>query len=258
MFIIFVSGDAMGVLKSLRKKIRKKRSFFAEYKEFLTTSQEVAADRFSAAEKDLYPCLDDKTQKTGFDAHYLYHTAWAVRRVLYNSPASHVDVSSFLYFSALLSASVPVKFYDYRPADVILSNLDTAAADLKSLPFEDSSVPSLSCMHTVEHIGLGRYGDALDPNGDLKAIDELKRVLAPGGLLYFVVPVGQPRICFNAHRIYSYEQIVEYMTPLELVEFSLIPDDGQLVGIVEHADPGIVSLQKYACGLFIFRKNDSR
>ncbi|NDC42314.1 MAG: DUF268 domain-containing protein, partial [Chitinophagia bacterium] len=56
------------------------------------------------------------------------------------------------------------------------------------LPFESDSIPSLSCMHTIEHVGLGRYGDQLDPQGDLKAIAELKRVVQPGGDLLFVTP----------------------------------------------------------------------
>jgi hypothetical protein len=64
-------------------------------------------------------------------------------------------------------------------------------------------------MHVVEHVGLGSYGDSLDPNGDLKAMSELKRVLSINGNLLFVVPVGKPRVMFNAHRIYSYEQIIE-------------------------------------------------
>lgn len=106
-------------------------------------------------------------------------------------------------------------------------------------------------MHTVEHVGLGRYGDQLDPSGDLKSIAELKRVLKPGGNLLFVTPVGKPRIEFNAHRIYSYEQILEYFSPLTLNEFSLIPDAG---GLISNADPAMVKDQRYACGCFWFKK----
>src|SRR5436853_180080 len=88
-------------------------------------------------------------------------------------------------FRKEFSAFIPVEFYDYRPANVQLSNLTAEAADLLALPFAEGSVESLSCMHVVEHIGLGRYGDPLDPNGDLKAIAELRRVLAPAGTLLF-------------------------------------------------------------------------
>jgi hypothetical protein len=89
-------------------------------------------------------------------------------------PAEHIDISSILSFSTIVSAFVPVKFYDYRPAVLEISNYHSGFADLKQLPFPDNSVESLSCMHTIEHIGLGRYGDELDVNGDIKAIEELK------------------------------------------------------------------------------------
>ena len=147
--------------------------------------------RLAVRWRDRAPCLRDRTESTGFDRHYVYHTAWAARIVRQVSPARHVDVSSSLFFCGIVSAFVPVDFYDYRPADLRLDGLTSGVGDLMRLPFVDGSVPSLSCMHTVEHIGLGRYGDPLDPSGDSKAIAELKRVLAPGGSLIFVVPVGR-------------------------------------------------------------------
>lgn len=109
-------------------------------------------------------------------------------------------------------------------------------------------------MHVVEHIGLGRYGDQFDPDGDLKAIAELKRVLAVTGSLLFVVPVGKPRIMFNAHRIYSYEQIRDYFIDLELVEFTLIPDHPAQGEMMRHAESNEVNRQSYACGCFWFRR----
>lgn len=109
-------------------------------------------------------------------------------------------------------------------------------------------------MHVVEHIGLGRYGDPLDYNGDLKAINELIRVLQPGGNLLFVVPIGAPVIMFNAHRIYSYSQIISYFDQLDLKEFSLIPDNGAEVGIIENASEDLANKQRYACGCFWFKK----
>ena len=131
-----------------------------------------------------------------------------------------------------------------------LSGLESSFADLNKLPFDDHSQPSISCMHTIEHIGLGRYGDPLDPQGDLKAIEELKRVVKQGGDLLFVTPVGKPRIEFNGQRIYSYEQIVSYFFPLQLIEFSLIPDKGS---IIENAKPELINNEKYACGCFWFK-----
>lgn len=208
--------------------------------------------RFSLRYKDWYPQIFDKTIMTGFDRHYVYHTAWAARKVKEINPQKHIDISSSLYFPALVSAFIPVDFYDYRPADLGLSNLKSAHADLMKLPFNAGSVHSISCLHTIEHIGLGRYGDPIDPEGDIKAIRELQRVTEKGGNILFVTPVGKPKIAFNAHRIYAYEQIMEYFDECELVEFSLIKEyEGS---IIEHADPDMVRLEDYGCGCFWFKK----
>ena len=204
---------------------------------------------------DRYPCLNDKGPKTGFDRHYLYHPAWAARIIARQQPRVHVDISSSLHFCSMLSAFVPVQFYDFRPADIELSGIRCERADLLHLPFGDNSIHSLSCMHVVEHVGLGRYGDPLAPEADLDAVSELIRVLAPGGSLLFVVPVGRPaRVRFNAHRIYGYRQIVEYFKVLELVEFSLIPDAAHGGGLVLNAAEELADVQSYGCGCFWFRK----
>lgn len=203
---------------------------------------------------DRYPCLYDNTSDTPFDRHYIFHTAWAARALAELKPTKHIDISSSLYFSGIASAFVSTDFYDYRPAELNLSNLNSYSGDLLRLPFANNTVDSLSCMHVVEHIGLARYGDPLDVKGDLKAISELKRVMAVGGTLLFVVPVGKTRVMFNAHRIYSFEQIIEYFDGLELVEFTLIPDNESDGGLIRNADPTMVNMQNYACGCFRFKK----
>jgi hypothetical protein len=212
--------------------------------------------RFSTKLIDLYPRLTDKTPITPIEPHYTYHPAWAARVVAQVKPAFHIDVSSFIHFSTLVSAFIPVKFYDYRPAQLNLSGLTSERGDLMALPFPDNSVESISCMHTIEHIGLGRYGDPIDPEGDLKAINELKRVVKPGGTLIFVTPMGgKPHIEFNAHRIYSYDQIMEYFSDMELKEFSLVPDNyKEMGGMVYNASKELVDKQDMGCGCFWFIK----
>jgi SAM-dependent methyltransferase len=210
--------------------------------------------RFSLSLQTIYPQIHDKTATTHFDRHYVYHTAWAARVIKEINPPVHVDISSLLYFSTLVSAFVPVQFYDYRPADLSLSNFHSDQADLLHLPFADNSIVSLSCMHTLEHIGLGRYGDPVDPLADVKAIENLKRVLAPGGSLLIVVPIGKPKIEFNAHRIYSYEHIVSMVSNKEIMlkEFAFIPEhEGPMI---RNADPALSLGADYACGCFWFIK----
>ena len=205
--------------------------------------------------RDLYPCLTDRTIDTPIEPHYTYHPAWAARVVSKIKPEFHVDISSFIHFSTIVSAFVPVKFYDYRPVKLNLSGLQSKKGDLMSLPFGDSSLQSISCMHTIEHIGLGRYGDILDYDGDLKAIGELKRVVATGGSLIFVVPMsGKPRIEYNAHRLYSYDQVSSMFSDMELREFSLIPDNHKETGMIYNATKEMADLQNMGCGCFWFIK----
>ena len=209
--------------------------------------------RFSLRLVDVYPCIKAKTIKTRFDRHYVYFTAWAARQVRKMSPEKHVDISSSLYFAGIVSAFVPVEFYDYRPADLKLSNLESKHADLTHLPFDDNSVTSLSCMHVVEHIGLGRYGDTIDSEGDLKAAKELSRVLARGGKLLFVVPIGaKSRIEYNAHRIYSYKTALSLFPDLKLEEFTLIPEKNGAP--ISNTGPELIKNESYACGCFVFTK----
>lgn len=226
--------------------------FLADYFRF---SKMAGDGRFSIRWRDRYPCLDGKTALTGFDRHYMYHPAWAARVLAITKPAFHVDIASSLHFCSLVSAFVPVRFFDYRPADIALSNLESGQADICALPFADGSISSLSCMHVVEHVGLGRYGDPLDPDGDKKAMNELQRVLAPGGDLLFVVPVGKPRILYNAHRIYSYRQVRESFASFELKEFCLIPDNPENGGLIWNTDEEMADAQSYGCGCFWFRRN---
>lgn len=205
--------------------------------------------------EDRQPFVDDRAPRHGFDRHYVYHTAWAARVLACTQPVRHVDISSSLYFCSIASAFVPVDYYEYRPVDLTLDNLRTSVADLHQLPFDDQSVQSISCMHVVEHVGLGRYGDQIDPAGDLAAMRELRRVLAPGGSLLFVVPVGRPRIVFNAHRIYSAAMVRAGFDGLKLTEFALIPDGRHKQGLVYHAGDELVQAQQYGCGCFWFQRS---
>ena len=229
--------------------------YFIYLKEFYKFSRSAKSrDNLPVLWRDRYPILNEATPKTLHREHYLYFPAWAARKLQEIGPAKHVDISSYFQFSTIISAFIPTEFYDYRPASIMLSSLHLGRCDLTQLHFPSDSILSLSCMHVVEHIGLGRYGDALDLFGDVKAISELIRVLAPGGTLLFVVPMGKPKVRFNAHRIYSYRQIAELFGALDLLEFSLIPDDEEVRGMIPNASEAVCDQQVLGCGCFVFRK----
>lgn len=232
--------------------IKKNIKFVKFAKNFLETHVDLKDNRFTCLWKDRFPCLDDATQNTAFEPHYTYHTAWAARVLAQTHPKFHIDISSSLSFVVQVSAFIPIKFYDYRPAHLTLSGIECDFADLLSLPFSNNSINSLSCMHVVEHIGLGRYGDKFDPQGDIKAINELKRVVSVGGNLLFVVPLAEIAIIqYNAHRIYTYNQIKNYFNDFEITKFSLIKDDSSYI---ENAVESDIDGQKWACGCFLLKK----
>jgi SAM-dependent methyltransferase len=201
---------------------------------------------------DALPQLHDRTVTTPIDAHYFYVNGWAMRRIVSTQPQLHVDAGSQVIFANLLAGVVPVVFLDYRPLQAKLAGLICLAGDLLRLPFMDCSF--LSCLHVIEHIGLGRYGDALDPAGTRKAARELARVLRPGGNLFLAAPVGKPRLCFNAHRIHTAHEIREMVPELDLVEFSGVDDGGRYVERVELSG---FQNSEYACGFFWFRRPEN-
>ena len=200
--------------------------------------------------RDAYPCLTDKLATSPFDPHYFQQAVWAGERIFSNEPPEHTDVGSQLMYVGMLAAKLPVRFVDIRPLVLDIAQLQPVVGDILALPLADRSISSLSSLHVVEHIGLGRYGDALNPSGTWQALAELRRVLAPGGNLFLSLPVGRPRVFFNAHRIHDPRDIVEWMNELELVEFSAVDDEGKLrLGASLHEAAEL----HYGCGLFWFR-----
>lgn len=200
---------------------------------------------------DSYPCLGDWVGATPFDAHYFYQGGWLARRVRDAGPAEHVDVGSSAQTIAVVSAMTPVTHVDYRPLRATLPGLRCVAGDILDLPYPDGSVRSLSCLHVLEHIGLGRYGDPIDPHGSGRAARELVRVLAPGGRFYLSVPVGRGRTCFNAHRVFDPESVLALFDPLRLEAFAFVDDHGDFH---EPAKPGQARGLDYGCGMFEFSR----
>lgn len=201
--------------------------------------------------KDAYPCLFDRTATTGIDPHYFYQGIWAFKKIAAGKPESHVDVGSKVEYVGYLTTLTQVKFVDIRPLKINLPHFEMVTGSITELPFETGSISSISCLHVAEHIGLGRYGDSLDPFGTKKGCQELARILAPGGTLLFSLPIGKSRVMYNAHRIHSPTQIISYFPTLELKEFSVIDDAGKFI---QHVSPKEYENSEYACGLFEFTK----
>lgn len=177
---------------------------------------------------DLYPCLGDISDLNPV-APYMYESVWAASEILARSPRPpyHVDVGSQVFFVLMLATNLKVVFVDVRRCDNQLVNMDFVQGSLISLPFASNSIPSLSCLSVAEHIGLGRYDDGIDWAGTKRAADELSRVLAPRGMLYFSVPIGRSRVFFNAHRVHPITEILAMFSSLKLLDFSSVDAAGR-------------------------------
>jgi SAM-dependent methyltransferase len=200
----------------------------------------------------LYPIVWDFGDSAGIaNGHYFHQDLWAARAIFARRPVKHIDVGSRIDgFIAHLLVFMPVDVIDIRPLESKLPGLTFTQEDATAMAkFAPQSVDSLSSLHAVEHFGLGRYGDPIDPLGWQKAMRSLARVLAPGGRLYFSVPVGRERLVFNAHRIFSPRTVLSTFEDagLRLASFSAVDDAGDLVS---DADPAHFEHARHACGLF--------
>ncbi len=211
-------------------------------------------DSFRISIRDLFPILTDRDDTAGVaDGHYFHQDLWAARKIFARAPARHIDIGSRVDgFVAHLLVFMPVTIIDIRQLDSNIPGLSFIrddATQLAQLP--SGSVESLSSLHAAEHFGLGRYSDPVDPAACFKFMDALQRVLAPGGSLYFSVPVGRERVEFNAHRVFAPKTILDSFPQLQLLSFSYVGDDGRLY---EDTDLAAAAQLDYGCGLFQFTK----
>ena len=200
-----------------------------------------------------YPCLFDRSATTGIDAHYFHQAVWAARHIHASGTTTHVDIGSQVLFVGMLTAFTDVTFVDIRPVELALERYRGLHGSITALPFEDASVASLSCLHVMEHIGLGRYGDPIDPDGARKAAAEIARVLAPGGRALLSTPIGSARVQFNGQRVFAAGQFLSMFGGLVLSEFCLVDARGEFRTGVDPSEPDLREAGTGAdCGLGLF------
>ena len=204
--------------------------------------------------RNLKPILFDFYAAAGeASGHYFYQDMWAARKIFRVRPSRHVDIGSRIDgFIAHLLTFMEVEVIDIRPLTSQVDGLSFVQSDathLKNIP--DDSIESLSCLHAIEHFGLGRYTDPVDPSACYAAMSSMARVLKPGGRLYLGTPVGIPRLEFNSQRVFSPVSIVSHFNSLKLLSFACINDDGNFVA---KSEPVELEKAKYSCGLFEFTK----
>jgi SAM-dependent methyltransferase len=189
---------------------------------------------------------------------YVHQDLWAARRIYRRRPQRHLDIGSRIDgFISHLLVFMDVQVIDILPLESNIKGLQFHRDDATSLAsLGDNSVESISSLHVAEHFGLGRYSDPVDPWAHKKFMSSLQRVLAPGGHLYFSVPIGKERLEFNAHRIFEPGTILSQFEGLQLWSFAYVDETGNLH---EDASPKhFPRNSKSGCGLFDFSKRFAR
>ena len=206
------------------------------------------------------PQLTDRTDDGGVaKGHYFHQDLLVARRVFERKPERHVDVGSRVDgFVAHLAVFREIEVLDIRPIKSDVQNIIFRQDDLMnpSLGLRDYC-DSLSCLHALEHFGLGRYGDPVDAEGYLKGFAALKTLLKVGGVLYLSVPIGPGRVEFNGQRVFSIRRVISlYEDDFELLNFSYVDDAGDLH---ENIQLSIDRIDEncgvfYGCGIFELKK----
>lgn len=209
----------------------------------------------------VFPILDESKTTSGGLGPYFYQDALVASRIYERSPVRHVDIGSRIDgFIGHLSIFREVDVLDIRPQPGSVQNVRFFQVDLMQKLSREwiECTDSLSCLHTIEHFGLGRYGDAIDPLGYLKGLEQLKQLVKTNGRLYLSTPIGPQRIEFNAHRIFSAETLVSWFNNgWEIEELSCINDKGVLTTQLDWKNSADLK-QNFGChagvGIIVARK----
>lgn len=232
---------------------------------YIKLYDEYKCDRFAISEEQ-EPHLSDYRKDAGtVDEHYFIQDMIVAKKIIDSSTGVHFDVGSRIdgLISHLLVAGVDVTEVDIRPLDHInlgreFGNLNFIQCDATKLQIiESNTIESLSSCHAVEHFGLGRYGDAIDPLAWKKGLDSLQRVLKKDGRLYLSLPVGRmEKLLFNSCRVFDPMSVIKCLDQLILNEMYLISN----YKIYKYTDIEVLEkkyqsiLGEYDCGIFIFSK----
>jgi SAM-dependent methyltransferase len=201
------------LIKNIRKTLLDKKKENELYKKFNSDFElynKLASPEQIAKKEFLYPCLYDNTNHTDIEPIYFYQDSWAFERIFITKPDEHIDIGSHHKFVAHLSKIVNLTMVDIRPLALPMDSIKFVQGSILELPFTDNSVASLSSICVIEHIGLGRYGDPIDPVGSKKAFIEINRVLKPGANFYISVPIEKSnKVYFNAHRAFEEKYLLD-------------------------------------------------
>ncbi len=237
------------------RKIAALRKFVKESEEFKEMSGSSKPTRFS-----LVPILGEKSaQSATLTYHYFFQDLWMAKEIYSRKPCRLIDVGSRVDgFVAHVACFREIEILDIRPLDQHIPNVIFHQVDVTGGAGRfRQSADAVSCLHVLEHFGLGRYGDELDPLGYLKGFETLFEILSDAGLLFFSTIIGEDSVMFNAHRIFSLRTLLTmFEGRFEVLKFAVVTDSNTLLPCIHLTEDVIASNagQRFGCGMFVLRK----
>lgn len=214
-------------------------------------------DNFHIHRQYIWPILKDKYALAGSINNYFWQDLWAAKLVIDSNVKNHFDVGSRIdgFIAHLLASNINVTMIDVREFPGKVERLFTIVDDATNLcQIPDESLESISALCSIEHFGLGRYGDPIDPEACFKCFDNIQRKLKKGGRLYISLPIGKERVEFNAHRVFYAQTIVDSFDTLNLKEFSCTAEGKIEYQVDIHKYDDDIHNGEYRYGLFYFEK----
>lgn len=211
----------------------------------------------------LFPIIAEFNEDAGIaGGQYFHQDLLVARRVFEESPKRHIDIASrFDGLVTHIASFRDIEVLDIRPLrDCGHPSIRFVQADLMNPDIEElGKADSVSCLHALEHFGLGRYGDEIDPLGYERGFANVLRLVSPGGRLYVSVPIGTRRqVEFNAHRIFEPTEVFSWVPQglnATLEAFDWVDDTGSLH---RAGDPHMLPPLRNGCGIYTFRVAGTR
>jgi hypothetical protein len=206
----------------------------------------------------IFPILGEHKSNSGAtkNIEYFYPDMLVASFIFDNKPKKHCDIGSRIDgFVSSVAVFREIEVFDIRKIDLEFRNILIKQLDLLKLNHQYINyTDSISCLSTIEHFGLGRYGDNLDPYGHIKGFNNIIKMVKPGGLIYLSVPISsKTKIYFNAHRQFEPKSVLEWSDQCVLKRFDYVSDDGKLNLNVDLRSQIFANLQ-YGCGIYSFIK----
>ncbi len=232
--------------------------YFRDLKELKRQARNTS-ERFAPG--PLSPCLTERGAPAGVaSGHYFHQDLYVARRIHENNPRTHVDVGSRTDgFVAHVASFRNILVVDIRGLSVRSHpSIEFIRADVMDLPAGlHRCCDSLSCLHTGEHFGLGRYGDPVRFDGHRIGLYNMAQMLCEGGTFYYSVPIGSQRIEFNTHRVFAVSYLLDmFAEAFRFDRFSFVDDRGDFHVDVPLSWADVASNYgcHYGCGIFELTK----